>query len=160
MQTFGVGHGNSDIYDLLGKQQRDDRATLLAGDIGIAVTPFLHSIKSDNEVTNVDVESIMLSQGSHVASAINQPMLKPKFPLSRRQLNNARQSANKLEVKDEIQETARETKEEVIPNESEALNGLETPGNCKETLLDANEQIEQPSMHFEYAQRQPKIIID
>lgn len=61
MQTFGVAHGNSDIYDLLGKQQRNDRATLLAGDIGLAVTPFLHNIKSDNEVTNVDVESIMLS---------------------------------------------------------------------------------------------------
>lgn len=63
-------------------------------------------------------------------------------------------------MKDEIQETARETKEEVIPDKTEALNGHETPGNCKETLLDANEQIEQPSMQFEYAQPQPKIIID
>ena len=47
-------------------------------------------------------------------------------------------------------ETARD---EILHEASEAHNSLETPGACKETLMDVNEQMEQPSMNLIYTQR-------
>lgn len=55
--------------------------------LGVAVTPFLNAIGSDNEVQNIDMESYLASQASQLASvATDRPSmaLKPRLTASRR----------------------------------------------------------------------------